>query len=99
MRYVFPAEKGGLVRGLPTSIAAAPLKEHVVDRGEPPPVWPHAGGTVRGISLSPLYKAAPQAALADAKLYELLAVCDAIRDGRTRERGLAADYLRRTLNA
>jgi hypothetical protein len=99
MRHVFPPKKGGLVRGVPTSTAAEPLKSHFVDNGEPPPVWPYPEGTVRGLSLSPLYKSAPKAALLDPRLYELLALCDAIRSGRTRERVLAVELLRKALNA
>jgi hypothetical protein len=36
-----------------------------------------------------LYKQAPKAALRDPVLYELLALADALRDGRARERKLA----------
>jgi hypothetical protein len=52
-------------------------------------VWPDAEGSVRGIEFSPLYKNVPQAALRDTKLYELLALVDAIREGRAREREVA----------
>jgi hypothetical protein len=99
IRYVFPAQKGGLVRGLPTSAAMMPLKEQFLDDPDPPSVWPYAEGHVRGLSFSPLYKSAPRAALADHRLYELLALCDAIRGGRVRERTMAAEYLRKALNA
>jgi hypothetical protein len=99
MRHVFPPKKGALVRGVPTAAATEPLKSHFLDDGEPPPVWPYPEGTVRGLSFSPLYKGAPRAALLDSRLYELLALCDAIRGGRTRERVLAVDLLRRALNA
>ena len=44
---------------------------------------------MRGVEFSPLYKNVPAAAQRDPKLYELLALVDAIRDGRTRERELA----------
>jgi hypothetical protein len=98
MRYAFPAQKGGLVRGLPTGAAVMPLKEHFVDDREPPSVWPYVEGNVRGLSFSPLYKSAPKAALADSRLYELFALCDAIRGGRARERNLAAEYIRKALN-
>jgi hypothetical protein len=54
-----------------------------------PPVWPYAEGPLRGIAFSPLYKNVPQAALRDSKLYELLALVDAIREGRAREREIA----------
>jgi hypothetical protein len=48
---------------------------------------------VRGESFGPLYKSAPKAARQDAQLYELLALVDAIRAGRARERRLAAEML------
>jgi hypothetical protein len=99
MRHVFPPKMGALVRGIPTAAAAEPLKPHFVDTGEPPPVWPYPEGTVRGLSFSPLYKGAPKAALLDPRLYQLLALCDAIRSGRTRERVLAVELLCKALNA
>jgi hypothetical protein len=99
MRHVFPPKRGALVRGVPTAAAAEPLKSHFQDDGEPPPVWPYPEGSVRGLSFSPLYKSAPKAALFDSKLYELLALCDAIRSGRTRERVLAVELLSKALHA
>ncbi|QEE30635.1 winged helix-turn-helix domain-containing protein [Terriglobus albidus] len=99
LRYVFPPAKGSLVRGVPTAVAAAPLNSRFVDNGDPPDVWPYAEGDVRGIAFSPLYKGAPQAALKDAGLYRVLALCDAIRGGRTRERNLAIELLGKELNA
>ena len=41
------------------------------------------------MGLEPLYKSVPHAALRDPALYELLALVDAIRDGRAREGNLA----------
>jgi hypothetical protein len=99
LRHVFPPKRGALVRGVPTAAAAEPLKAHFLDDGEPPPVWPYPEGSTRGLSFSPLYKNAPKAALHDSRLYELLALCDAIRSGRTRERVLAVELLRKALNA
>jgi len=49
------------------------------------------------MSFTPLHKNVPQAALEDAKLYELLALVDALRDGRARERELAGHELKRRL--
>ena len=66
---------------------------------DPPPVWPSPQGTARGYSLKPLYKTVPQAAQADRKLYELLALVDAIRDGRVRDREMAEHELRDRLNS
>lgn len=41
------------------------------------------------LGLEPLYKSVPQAALRDPILYQFLALVDAIRDGRARERKIA----------
>jgi len=89
VKYAFPAERGGPTRGIPTAEAASPLKEHFPQDFPLPPVWPYAEGSVRGIEFSPLYKNAPQAALRDRELYKLLALVDAIREGRARERDTA----------
>jgi len=97
VRYVFPAEKGSPTRGVPTSYAAAPLRKSIADAGELPPVWPYADGPVRGYSFTPLHKNVPQAALEDKRLYELLALVDALRDGRARERELAVKELTKRL--
>jgi DNA-binding Lrp family transcriptional regulator len=64
---------------------------------DPPPVWPDPEGTVRGEELKPLYRSAVKAARNDSKLYQCLALVDAIRGGRARERQLAEKHLRRLL--
>lgn len=98
LRYVFPAERGALTRGLPTAHAAPPLNAQLVADGEPPPVWPDAEGTVRGEELRPLYRSVPGAARRDPALYELLALVDAVRGGRARERKLAIAELEARLS-
>ena len=99
IQYVFKPEKAGLVRGMPTSYAAPPLSKHFVKDNEPPPVWPDPEGLVRGLSFSPLYKSAPHAATRDGRLYELLVMVDAIRDGRAREKDMAIKILKRYLDS
>ncbi len=99
IRYAFPAEIGPPTRGIPTSYAAPPLRKSIADVGDLPPVWPYADGKVRGYSLVPLHKNVPQAALEDARLYELLALVDALRNGRARERQLASRELSQRLEA
>jgi hypothetical protein len=93
VRYVFAPDRGERTRGLPTGYAAPPLAEAFLPSEEPVPVWPHPQGTVRGESFSPLYRSAPEAALADKALYELLALVDAMRGGRARDRNLAKQIL------
>jgi hypothetical protein len=90
LKYVFPAEHGEVTRGIPTSYAAEPLKSEIAPSNDLPPVWPWHEGDTRGVGLEPLYKSVPHAALRDPALYQLLALVDAIRDGRARERNLAA---------
>lgn len=99
VRYAYPAERGGLARGVPTGHAAPPLNSAIVAGDEPPPVWPFAEGMVRGYSLAPLYRTVPEAALRDPALHEYLALVDGIRDGRARERRLAAEMLEARLTA
>jgi hypothetical protein len=99
IRYAFPAEIGPPTRGVPTSYAAPPLSKAIADAGDLPPVWPFPDGKVRGYSFVPLHKNVPKAALADARLHELLALVDAVRNGRARERKLASQELTRRLEA
>ncbi len=93
VRYAFPAKMGAVRRGVPTSFGALPLSEQISSAPGEAPVWPHAEGPARGPALSPLYRHVPDAALADPALYELLALLDALRVGRNRERTLAQKLL------
>lgn len=97
VRYAFPAKPGPLARGIPTAHAAPPLAGKITS-DDVPPVWPDPEGTVRGYSIEPLYSSVPKAARADAVLYELLALVDAIRVGRARERNLAQEELKHRLS-
>lgn len=89
---VFPTQPGAQVRGLPTSHSAAPLRDRIV--AEQVYVWPDATGEKWGAAITPLYPGVPDAARADGRLYQLLALADALRVGRARERQLAGNLLR-----
>jgi hypothetical protein len=95
LRYVFPQKPGAVVRGVPTAHSAAPLKEHIESTENY--VWPYGKGTVRGHSIVPLYPSVPEAALQDVKLHELLALVDALRVGRSRERAIALVALKKLM--
>ena len=97
IQYVFVPDRGGLSRGMPTAHATEPLDSRLVKDEEPPPVWPHPEGEVRGESFTPLYKSAPVAAKNDPELYQLLALVDAVRGGRARERDMAKKELKKRL--
>lgn len=78
---------------MPTAYAAPPLSGQIADNGDLPPVWPDSEGDVRGVTFELLHKAAPKGSRRDPVLYELLALIDALRDGRARERQLAEKEL------
>jgi len=99
VRYVWPAQPGPVKRGVPTSFGVEPLAGKISAAGDAAPVWAHPAGKARGPSLSPIYRSAPQAALVDPALHRLLALQDAIRVGRARERSLAADLLTKELES
>jgi hypothetical protein len=95
--YSYPAVRGEMTIGFPTAHGAAPLKNLMAPANDPPPVWPHPNGVVRGPSLLPLYEGLPLAAMDDPGLYELLAMFDALRIGQARERELATKMLEERL--
>ncbi len=96
IKYVFPQKPGPVVRGIPTSHSASPLKEQIQSSEEY--VWPYVKGVIRGHSIIPLYSSVPEAALRDNHLYELLALVDAIRVGRARERNIAIEVLKHRIS-
>ena len=95
LKYAFPADRGEFTRGVATSYAAEPLRNVIGQGNEPIPVWPYPRGKERGIAFEPLYKTAPDAAIRDPLFYEYLALADALRDGRARERNYAEQELHR----
>jgi len=96
-RYVWPAPPGPVKRGIPTAFGAEPLASEINSAPGEAPVWAHPKGAVKGPTLPPLYRTAPQAAIDDPLLHRLLALQDALRVGRARERTLAAKLLQREL--
>ncbi len=99
LKYVYPAEPGALCRGVPTAHSAPPLSKKIVSEADEQYVWPSGHGTVRGQAIEPLYDSVPLAASKDPELYILLALVDALRVGRARERQIAGEELKRRLHA
>jgi len=95
LSYVFPQKPGPIVRGMPTAHSALPLNKKIIS--EEQFVWPYAAGKVRGHGIVPLYSSVPDAAMNDSALYELLALVDAVRVGRTREKDLALKELEKRI--
>jgi len=98
LKYVFPEQPGPIVKGQPTAHSASPLSGKIVGSAEPF-VWPDPDGSVRGQSIEPLYITVPKAVRRDPKLYELLALVDAVRVGKVRERKLAQSELKKRLDS
>ena len=83
VRYVFPAVLGAETQGIPTAAAAPGLAGKIP--GGPTAVWLDSEGRTRGVSLVPLYSAAPRAAIEDEHLYRALALVDVLRLGQLQE--------------
>ncbi len=92
LAVVFPVKPGAVVRGIPTAHSTIPLNKEI-SSGEDY-VWPFAKGNVRGHGITPLYATVPQAALDDEQLYALLALADALRVGKIREKNIAVQELK-----
>ena len=96
--YAFPASQKEITRGMPTAGAAPALADKIRSSDQLPPVWPDPNGKVQGSAVEPLYPSVPGAARRHPMLYELLALVDALRIGRARERGLAEKEIAVRLN-
>jgi DNA-binding transcriptional MocR family regulator len=98
LKYVCPAQPGPVCRGMPTAHSAPPIADRIVSNENDQYVWPDAEGELRGQAIEPLYGSVPAAARRDRNLYEMLALIDALRAGRARERNIAAEEIKNRLN-
>ncbi len=99
IRFVAPARLGALVPGVPAAWAAPPMVERIRSSSdEPPPVWPFAGGGVRGQAIEPLHRAAPEAVAVWPELGEVLSLLDSLRAGDARVRSVASDLFSERLH-
>jgi len=96
LKYVFPAEPGAIVRGIPTAHSASPIKENL-SSGSENFVWPYYKGIIRGQAIEPLYDTIPMVVQNDQLFYELLVILDTFRLGRVREIKIAIDELEKRL--
>ena len=96
LKYVFPAEPGAIVRGIPTAHSASPIKENF-SSGSENFVWPYYKGIIRGQAIEPLYGTIPMVVQNDQLFYELLVILDTFRLGRVREIKIAIDELDKRL--
>mgnify|MGYP006447555981 CR=1 FL=1 len=92
LRYVYPQHPGSMQRGVETAISAPPLNHEFIN--EEKFVWPYGNGNTRGQAIEPLHPNTPEACLNDKKYYELMALTDAIRTGKAREKNMAFEMLK-----
>ncbi len=97
--YAFPTDPQEVTRGMPTAWAAPAMSGKLSSTDQLPPVWPDPEGKVQGASVHPLYASVPGAARRDPELYHLLALVDALRMGRARERAFAEKEIGEKLNS
>jgi len=95
--HAFPATPKDVTRGMPTAWAAPVMQGKFGGKDQLAPIWPDPDGDVQGATVKPLYPSVPHAARVDKKLYDLLALVDALRIGRARERQWAEKEIRRKL--
>lgn len=101
--FAFPVSPKEATRGMPTAWAAPAMSDEIAPSNQLSPVWPDPEGSVQGAAVKPLYKSVPGAARRDPEFYGLLALVDALRLGRARERAIAekkiGEYLTRHVHA
>ena len=93
--HVFPQKPGAMLPGMPTAHSAAPLAKAF--KSDELYVWPDIKGNVRGQKIEPFHQGQIQAAKNDSFLYELLALCDALRVGKVREKKMAEEELKKRI--
>lgn len=96
VQYAFPADVSERrVRGVPTAHAAPVFGGEIVSNDVF--VWPHPDGLATGDAMEPLYEQATSLPTRCASVYDMLALVDALRVGRARERRIATEKLRQRI--
>ena len=97
-QYFFHTEPGGIDIGIPTVFNNKQLSDHLSYSSSLSYVWPaQSYRSVSGLTVEPLYKSIPYAALDDNFLYEVFALIDVFRIGSPREKKIAEKLLREYL--
>jgi len=94
LQFVLPAELGPIGRGVPTAWGAEPLRSMLAESSEPLPVWSDPNGASRGPVIQPISERALMFAKLHPEIAEWLALLDALRVGRARDKKVAADEIR-----
>jgi predicted transcriptional regulator len=92
IKYSYPTGLGAAARGIPTAWGHKLIKAQIASKDTP--VWPSVHGDTYGPSILPLYKNAVNVALKNKNVYNILALIDCIRIGKSREKSLAQKLLK-----
>ena len=87
--YAYATAPGEFTRGIPTAWAAPILINEFSADKQNLPIWSHPEGKIQGLAIEPLYRNVPALSLKDNEIYPLLALVDALRIGRVREKKIA----------
>lgn len=99
VKYVWPASRGALTRGVPTCSSVAGVAALLnVAEPEVPQVWPDPQGEIRGETIEPLFSKATIVARRDPAMHEWLALLDILRVKSGREASLAVEAIQRKLS-
>lgn len=97
-QYFFHTEVSAIDIGIPTVFNNKKLSDHLSYSSALPYIWPaQSYRSVSGLTVEPLYKSVPYAALDDNFLYEVFALIDVFRIGSPREKKIAEKLLREYL--
>ena len=95
IQYVFPIHPGALSKGIPTAHSHPFIKDQIVS--ESVFVWPDINGTEIGQTIEPLFNTQIKAIKEDSALYEVLSLIEILRVGKTREKNIALQQLKKVL--
>lgn len=93
IQYAFAVEPGRISKGIPTAHSAPVMNKQIIAENDQY-IWPDAKGHTRGQSIEPLDKRVADIIKNDPELYDLLALIDAIRVGKSREKEIAGKLLK-----
>ena len=99
LQYVFPAEIGALSVGVPTAMSSPFFENKITQGHEDHYVWPSSKGSMRGQVIVPFYPQLAEAVLKDKKFYEILSLVEVLRVGRTREKNIAKEEIRKIVKS
>jgi hypothetical protein len=98
IQYAFAVEPGKMSKGIPTAHSAPVLNKQIIAENDQY-IWPDANGSVRGQVIEPLDKRVAEIIKNDPELYDLLALIDAVRVGKNREKEIAGRLLKEKIQS